>query len=58
MSIGNITINICMKINEVLSPKVQKFKQKAGQLSPVGSSTTAPIDKAKERVEDLVKITK
>jgi hypothetical protein len=47
-----------MKINEVLSPKVQKFKQKTGQLRPVGSSTSNPTDTAKERIENLVKTTK
>jgi hypothetical protein len=44
-----------MKIAEVVNPKAQKFLQKRGQLSPVGSSTTEPKDDAKEKVELLAK---
>jgi hypothetical protein len=44
-----------MKIAEVLNPKMQKFKQLSGQLSPVGTTTSAPKDDAKQKVEVLAK---
>jgi hypothetical protein len=44
-----------MKMNEVISPKLQKYKQVNGQLSPVGASSPEQKDSAKEKVELLAK---